>query len=34
MMGYDMAAVGGIAHAGIHGAERVGLKSTVEQAGA
>jgi hypothetical protein len=34
MMGYDMAAVGGIAHMGIKAAERFGLKSTVEQAGA
>lgn len=32
-MGQDMVAVGGIAHAGIKAAERVGLKGTVENAG-
>lgn len=34
MMGYDMVAVGGVAHTGIKAAERVGLKSRVEQTGA
>ena len=33
-MGYDMAAIGGISHAAIKAAERVGFKSTVENAGA
>jgi hypothetical protein len=32
--GYDMAAIGGIGYTGIKGAERLGIKSTVEQAGA
>jgi len=32
-MGYDYAAIGGLAYTGVKAAERVGLKSTVEQAG-
>jgi hypothetical protein len=33
-MGYDMVAIGGVAHTGIKAAERFGFKGTVENAGA
>ena len=33
-MGYNKMAIGGMAHTSIKGAERVGFKSTVENAGA
>jgi len=34
IMGYDLVAIGGLGHTGIAVAERVGIKATVENAGA
>jgi len=34
IMGYDLAAIGGLSHTGLALAERVGVKATVENAGA